>query len=115
MSFCVHTLGVCNVVAALGFVGRHVARAQPHKAAGRGAHTRSYSRTLTATDGAADERSDDRAGNTAANRGVLLGSCRRLSTDRAIGVFTTCAVIATKLIEVLTTARKSCRTRTGGN
>jgi hypothetical protein len=99
----------------LRFVAGDLTGAEADNAARRGTYAGPNCGAVPAAHSTADERSDDRAGNAAANRGVLLRSCGRLSTDRAIGVFTTCAVIGTKLIEVLTTARKSCSTRSGGN
>jgi hypothetical protein len=113
MSFCVHALGVCVVVAALRFIARDFAGPQADEPTGRGTYTGSDCGAVTTAHSTADERSNDGAGNTAANSGVLLCSCRRLSTDRAIRVLTTCAVIGTKLIEVPATARQSCSARSG--
>jgi hypothetical protein len=115
MSFCVHALGVCVVVTALRFITGDFTGTQADEPTSRGTYTGSDCGAVTAAHSTADKRSNDGAGNTAANRGVLLRSCRRLSTDRAIRVLTTCAVIGTKLIEALASARQSCSTRSGGD
>jgi hypothetical protein len=115
MSFCVHALGVCDVVTALRFVAGDLTRAQADEPTRRAAHTGSDCGAMTAADGAADERSNHRACDTASNSGILLRTRRSLAAYRFIRVLPARSFVVTELIERLTCSRQRHGARACGN